>query len=77
MTPIRMNDLSSLVVKAQIIAKVKVKIVDAAETVKNREGKELEKQDCVVGDESGCSRIVLWEDVGRLEEGKRSGEKSD
>lgn len=69
MTPVRMNDLSSLVVKQQVIAKLKVKTVDAAETVNNREGKELEKQDCVVGDESGCSRIVLW-DVGRLEEGR-------
>ena len=50
---------------------IKVKRVEASEMVKTCEGKELEKQDCVVGDSSGCARVVLWEkDVGHLTEGE-------
>ena len=40
---------------------VKVKSVDPVVKVKNKEGIKLEKQDCVVGDVSGCCRVVLWE----------------
>ena len=32
-----------------------------------KEGKQLEKQECVVGDITACSRLVLWDkDVGTL-----------
>ena len=48
---------------------VKVEAINPSETVKNRHGKELKKQDCVVGDSTGCGRIVLWEnDVDCLKE---------
>lgn len=50
---------------------MKVKKVNPTEKVKSRDGKELEKQDCLVGDSSGCTRVVLWEqDVGQLKEGE-------
>ena len=46
---------------------VKVKKKEPVNKVKNREGKELKKQDCVVGDASGCTCVVVWErDVNRL-----------
>ena len=68
---IQMNDLSSLSVGQHVTVTVKVKTVEPVEKVKNRDGKELSKQDCVVGDSSACGRVVLWEqDVGRLEEGE-------
>ena len=38
--------------------------------MKGREGKSLTKQVCVVGDKSGCGRVVLWEkNVGTIVEG--------
>ena len=39
--------------------------------MKNKVGTQLNKQDCIVGDSSGCGRLVLWEeDVGKLDEDK-------
>ena len=39
--------------------------------VRKSDGKELQKQGVVIGDETGSCRLVLWEeDVGSLEEGK-------
>ena len=68
---VEMNDLCSLTANQQVTVTVKVKTADAPEKVKNREGKELEKQDCVVGDSSACGRVVLWEgDVGCMVEGQ-------
>lgn len=68
---VEMNDLCSLTPSQRVTVTVKVKTVDALEKVKNREGKELEKRDCVVGDSSACGRVVLWErDVGRMVEGR-------
>jgi ssDNA-binding replication factor A large subunit len=65
-----LNDLSSLVMDADVTVTVKVKSVDPVEEVKNRDGKVLKKQDCVVGDADGCGRLVLWEgDVGKVTEG--------
>ena len=47
-----------------------VKVNDVA-VVKKSERKELQKQDVVIGDETGSCRLVLWEeDVGSLEEVK-------
>ena len=66
-----MNDLCSLTANQQVTVTVKVKMADALEKVKNREGKELEKQDCVVGDSSACGQVVLWgRDVGCMVEGQ-------
>ena len=49
-----------------------VKINDVEKVKKKKEdGKELRKQELVVGDETGSCRLVLWEeDVQSLEEGK-------
>ena len=64
---VALNDLSSLVMGENVTVTVKVKSVDPPQEVKNREGKALKKQDCVVGDADGCSRVVLWEgDVGKM-----------
>ena len=66
-----MNDLCSLTANQQVTMTVKVKTVDAPEKVKNREGKELEKQDCVARDSSACGQVVLWgRDVGGMAEGQ-------
>ena len=47
-----------------------MKVSDVA-VVKKSDGKEFQKQDVVIGDETGSCRLVLWEeDVGSLEEGK-------
>ena len=66
---VEVYDVSSLSTNQQVTVTVKVKKVDSIEKVKNREGKELQKQDCVVGDASGCTCVVVWErDVNRLKE---------
>ena len=47
-----------------------VKVNDVA-VMRKSDGKEFQKQDAVIGDETGLCRLVLWEeDVGSLEEGK-------
>ena len=66
---VSLNDVSSLSMNEEATVTVKVKSVDPPEKVKTREGKLLNKQDCVVGDCDGCCRVVLWEgDVGKLKE---------
>ena len=68
---VEMDDLCSLTANQQVTVTVKVKTADAPEEVKNREGKELEKQDCVVRDSSACRRVALWgRDVGGMVEGQ-------
>ena len=63
------NDIKSMATNQRVTVTVKVKSVDPTERVKNRDGKELVKQDCVVVDSSGCTHVVVWEkDVGRLQE---------
>ena len=53
----------------RVVGKV-VKVTDV-EVVKRGDGKELKKQNVVLGDETGSCRMVLWEDdVGSLEVGK-------
>lgn len=47
--------------------------MDAPEKVKNKQGKEINKLDCIVGDVSSCGHLVLWEeDVGKLDEDKKA-----
>ena len=61
-----MEDLCSLTTQ-KVTVTVRVKAITPPETVKIR--KELKKQDCVVGNSTGCGRIVLWEnDVKHLKE---------
>ena len=44
--------------------------VTKGEVVSTREGVQVRKQDCYVGDSSGCLKVVLWEDdVGSMETG--------
>lgn len=67
-----LEDVDSLTVDQLVTVMVKANVVDAPETVTNRDGKELQKQDCIVADSSGNCRVVLWEQgVGKIEE-KRS-----
>ena len=70
-TTIQMNDVPSLATAQLVTVMIKAKTVDSPEKVKNRQGKELSKQDCIVGDASSCSHLVLWEeDVGKIAEDK-------
>lgn len=65
-----LNFLSSVVMGEDVIVTVKVKSVDPPQEVKNREGKVLKKQDCVVEDANGYGQVVLWVgDVGKMSEG--------
>ena len=67
---IAINDVGSITTDQKVTVTVKVLSVDPPQQVKTRDGKNLGKQDCVVGDSDGCGRVVLWEeDVGKLEEG--------
>ena len=68
--PTEVNDIHSIATNQQVTVTIKVKTVKPTEKVKNQDGKELVKQDCVVANSSGCTRVVVWEqDVGRLQEG--------
>ena len=51
---VHMDDLPSITVDQTVTVIVKVKNVGQLEEVKNRYGKMLKKQDCVVGDCKGC-----------------------
>ena len=69
---VKVADIGLLSVRQDIelICKV-VKISDVSSVKKSGDGKELKKQDVMVGDETGMCRLVLWEgDVQSLEEGK-------
>ena len=44
--------------------------VGGPESIQSKDGRKLKKQDCMIGDTSGCVKLVLWEqDVGALVEG--------
>lgn len=58
---VEVNDIGGLAVNQQVMVTVKVKKVEPSEKVKNCEGKELVKWDCVIGDLSGCTCVVVWE----------------
>ena len=50
-----------------------VKVNEVSTVKKSGDGKELRKQDVMVADETGSSRLVLWEDdVNSLEGGRRT-----
>ena len=62
---VELRELNSLVTNTDVSVCIKVISFVAPDVVD-----ELAKQDCVVGDSSGCSRVVPWErDVGALVEG--------
>ena len=56
--------------KPKQLVTILVKSVSAPKKVSNRDGREFQTQDCVVGDISGCGKVVSWEEkVGTLTEG--------
>ena len=68
---VSMNDIASLATNQLVTVMVKATIVNAPETVKNRDGNELTKQDCIIADSAGTAKVVLWEqDVGKMKETK-------
>lgn len=68
---LEMNDLGCVGGNQKVNVMVKAKQVEVPEKVTNKDGKVLKKQDCVIGDASGCGRVVVWEDdVGKMEEDK-------
>jgi len=68
---VKVADIGSLTVKEEIEVTCKVVEVKDVSIVKKSDGKELKKQDVMIGDETGMCRLVLWEeDVQGLEEGK-------
>ena len=69
---VKVSDIGLLKVKqdVELMCKV-VKISDVSSVKRSGGGKELKKQEVMVGDETGTCRLVLWEgDVESLEEGK-------
>ena len=50
MLNLNLSELSSLGLHQQVSVKIKMLITEGVEMLKNRNGKELSKQDCVIGD---------------------------
>ena len=66
-----MSDLCYLCRNTDVTVLVRAISLSPPETVTNKDGKKIWKQDCIVGDASGCCRLVLWEkDVATLLVGK-------
>ena len=60
-------DIGNLATGQQVTVRVKVVMVGSSVAVKG----ELQKQECVVGDVSGCCCVVFWnDDCGKLLEEK-------
>ena len=58
-----LTDIGDLATGQQVTLRVKVVAVGSSVAVKS----ELKKQECVVGDVSGCCRVMLWnDDIGKL-----------
>ena len=55
------NHLSELAINQEVSLTIKVISVGLAEKVNKRVGSELSKQDVIVGDATGCTRVVLCE----------------
>ena len=66
----QLTDIGNLSTGQQVTVRVKVVTVGSTEAVNAVKG-ELQKQECVVGDGSGCCCVVLWnDDIGKLLEEK-------
>ena len=50
MLNLNLSELSSLGLHQQVSVKIKMLITEGVQMLKNRNGKELSKQDCVIGD---------------------------
>ena len=69
-------DIANLAVNQTVEVVCKVHEVKDVQVVKRKHGdagKELHKQDVVIGDVTKSCRLVLWEDVNSVEEGKCYG----
>lgn len=67
----KIGDIDSIAVGQEVNVCGKVVKVNDVSSVKKKDGKELKKQDTIIGDHKGACRLVLWEsDVNKLEEGK-------
>ena len=71
---VKIADISSLMTGKDSKVGVKCKVVkvgDLSTVKKSGDGKELKKQDIMIGDDTGSCRLVLWDDdVNSLEKGK-------
>ena len=67
---VEVNECESLSINQRVTVVVKVLGTKEPTSVQTKAGKKLEKQDCTIGDASGCIRLVLWEtNVGKLQLG--------
>ena len=65
---ISIDDLDDLSIMQLVTVNAKVLFVGEPQTIRQKnKWKTLRKQECIIGDTSGTTRIVVWEnDVGRL-----------
>ena len=66
-----MKELPNMTIKQQVTVTIKVKSISTPQKVTSKDdGRDFQKQDCIVGDISGCGKVVLWEkDIGSMAEG--------
>ena len=66
---IMLSEIPSCTVNQYVTVEIKVLDVSAPVTVESKKmWREIRKQDCVVADGSGTSRLVLWqEEIGALQ----------
>ena len=56
-----MSEIKSVANVAKVTTNIKVVNVEPPAKIRTQLGKELLKQDCLVGDCSACYRLVAWE----------------
>lgn len=68
-TTVSISDLSLLAVNNRVTLSAKALFVGQTDTVITKDGqRKLQKQECIIGDDGGSCRVVLWEkDIGKLE----------
>ncbi len=65
---ILLKDLEAIAVKQHVTVSFKVVSVESPVDVTTKAGKKLVKQECLIADVTGTTRLVLWQgDVGKLE----------
>lgn len=68
---IQIADIGSLQTNQSVNTIVKVLAAQVPVGINTKDSRNLMKQDCTVGDSTGCRRLVLWQnDIGKLCEGK-------
>ena len=56
---VKLSNVNGLSASQLVMVLMKVMDVAAPDKVETKEGRELCKQECKIGDESGCMRLVL------------------